>query len=189
MFVVLNCQKDDITPKSILYKLKQDLQKCYPKTEIKQNKPCIVVGFNHITFELTPAIEIENYSKTHNDFYIPSLSKNNEWQTVDNPRVLEDKLSNKNQELDGMLTPLIKMIKKCKIENEIKNYSSYEMEELAIENLNYWSFDNYRNGIEKLLKIYEWSHKKYTYYDIKNFSDDRFADFCRTTLFGSDFPI
>ena len=88
--------KYDVKPNSILDKLKKDLDITYQKTQVKQDKPCVVLEFQHVTFELTPAIEIENYWGGHSEFYIPEMSKNNTWQKVENPRVLENLLTQKN---------------------------------------------------------------------------------------------
>lgn len=172
-----------ITPNAILNKLKKDLQKTYPNTTIKQDKPCIVIEFNHVTFELTPAIEIDNWYG-HNNFYIPEMSKSNTWQEVENPRVLEEKLIEANQRLDSKLNPLIKMMKKCKVKHNLKT-PSFEMEKMAISSL--YSIDNFRDGIQKLLSIYNW-YKYDKIIEIQNKSDDEFATFCRDILFGNDFP-
>lgn len=56
VFVILNFQPNNYntpTPKSILNKLKNDLKSSYPNSIIKQDKPCIVLDFNHCKFELT----------------------------------------------------------------------------------------------------------------------------------------
>jgi len=186
VFIVLKgYSENNITPNAILNKLKKDLQKTYPNTTIKQNKPCIVIEFNHVTFELTPAIEIENYWTNDNEFYIPEMSKNNTWQKVENPRILEKSLVEANQRLSQKLNPLIKMMKKCKINNNIKA-PSFEMEKMAISSL--YDFSGFRDGVQQLLKVYNWTHKKYNSYDIENMSDNEFATFCRNDLFGYDFP-
>lgn len=185
VFVVLSgYDQYDIKSNTILDKLKKDLQKSYPNTKISQDKPCIVIEFNHITFELTPAIEIESWFG-HNSFYIPEQSKKNEWQQIENPRVLEDKLVQANQRLRQNLNPLIKMMKKCNYVNNLKK-KSFEIEEQAINHL--WAIQNYRAGVEELLKVYGWKHKKYDHYQISNMSDEQFAMFCRDSLFGTDFP-
>ena len=185
VFVILNgYSKYDITPNAILNKLKIDLQKTYPNTKIKQDKPCIVIEFNHITFELTPAIEIKDYWGGDSEFYIPEMSKNNRWQKVENPRILEKALTNANQNLSNKLNPLIKMMKKCKVQNNLKT-PSFEMEKMAITQL--YSIDNFRDGVQKLLEIYNW-YKYDKIIEIKNKSDTEFATFCRDTLFGYDFP-
>lgn len=185
VFVVLNgYSKYDITPNAILNKLKKDLKIRYPNTTIKQDKPCIVIEFNHVVFELTPAIEIESWNE-HNSFYIPEMSKNNTWQKVENPRILENSLSQKNQNLSQKLNPLIKMMKKCKVKNNLKT-PSFEMEKMAIDSL--YSINGFRDGVQKLLRVYEWTNKTHDYWDIENMSDENFAIFCRDTLFGYDFP-
>jgi predicted nucleotidyltransferase len=185
VFVVLNgYSKYDITPNAILNKLKKDLKIRYPNTTIKQDKPCIVIDFNHVTFELTPAIEVNNFYE-HNSFYIPEMSKNNTWQLVDNPRILEELLTTSNQNLKNRLNPLIKMMKKSKINNNIKT-PSFEMEKMAIDSL--YSINGFRDGVQKLLRTYGWTHNTYDYYDIENMSDKDFAILCRDSLFGYDFP-
>jgi predicted nucleotidyltransferase len=184
VFVVLRGYTQyDIKPNTILDNLKKELQKTYPNTTIKQNKPCIVIEFQHVVFELTPAIEVESWS-THNSFYIPEMSKNNTWQSVENPRVLESNLTEANKRLDQKLNPLIKMMKKCKIKNNLKT-PSFEMEKMAINSL--YSINGFRDGVQKLLETYNW----YRYDEIikiKNKSDTEFATFCRDALFGYDFP-
>jgi len=194
MFVVLNGYNQyNIKPDTVLDKLKKDLKSKYTTTEIKQNKPCIVLNFRHITFELTPVIKIDNTLQLAlgleniPEFYMPNLSSNNEWVKIDNPRILEKELSIANKKFDNQLVPLIKMMKKCKLHNNISNIQSFEIEKLAIDNLNY--INNYRNGIEQLLKIYGWTHPNYTYEEIENFTDICFAKFCRDSLFGNDFPM
>lgn len=185
VFVVLSGYSQyDITPNAILNKLKKDLKSRYPNTTIKQDKPCIVIEFNHVLFELTPAIEIENWYE-HNNFYIPEMSKNNTWQLVDNPRILEERLTEANKRLNQKLNPLIKMMKKCKVKNNFKT-PSFEMEKMAIDSL--YSINGFRDGVQQLLRVYKWTNKTYNHYDIENMSDKDFATFCRDTLFGNDFP-
>jgi len=185
VFVVLSGYTQyDIKPNTILDKLKKDLNITYPKTPVKQDKPCIIINFEHVTFELTPAIEIKNYWGGDSEFYIPKMSKDNEWQKVENPRILEEKLTEANKRLNQKLNPLIKMMKKCKLKHNLK-IPSFEMEQMAINSL--YSIDGFRDGIQKLLEIYSW----YNYsklLEIKNKSDSDFATFCRDILFGFDFP-
>jgi hypothetical protein len=113
------------------------------------------------------------------------MSKNNTWQLVDNPRILEELLTTSNQNLKNRLNPLIKMMKKSKINNNIKT-PSFEMEKMAIDSL--YSINGFRDGVQKLLRTYGWTHNTYDYYDIENMSDKDFAILCRDSLFGYDFP-
>jgi len=192
MFVVLKGYNIySIKPNTILDKLKNDLEGKYTQTKIKQNRPCIVLNFNHMTFELTPVIQVDNslqlalgFDNIPN-FYIPNTSNTNEWMETKNPRILEQKLSTSNTNLNYKLVPLIKMMKKCKEHNNIFNLQSFELEQLAIDNLQIMS--NYRDGIEQLLRVYNWSHSQYTYSEIENLSDVDFTKFCHN-IFGDTFP-
>ena len=104
---------------------------------------------------------------------------------VENPRELEKRLSSANQRLDGMLTPLIKMMKVYKRYNNIKDKKSFEIEEIAINSLAY--LDSYRIGVQQLLGIYNWIDYSQSCL-IEAMSDQQFAFYCRSILFGKDFP-
>lgn len=180
IFIEVNYQTYDITPQAVLNLLKRELQSTYPNTSIRQGKPCIVVNFNHCTYDLTPAIC--NYGRS---YYIPSYSSNS-WQLVDSPNSIETRLSLANKNNSGMLTPLIKMMKKCREYNNYNNLKSYQMEEIAIDNI--FCINSYRAGVEKLLESYQWKNWQ-EISQIKMMTDNEFASYCRITLFGVDFPI
>lgn len=72
------------------------------------------------------------------------------------------------------------IMKKCKVNNKITTLS-FEMEKMAINSLHY--FNGFRDGLQKLLKIYNWTDKDHTYCDIVIL-----LNYCRKKLFGSDFP-
>ena len=182
-FVVVQDSRFSNTPNSVLNKLKRDLNYSYPNSIIRQDKPCIVLDFSHCKFELTPAI-MAGHSHDYG-FYIPKQGAN-EWMLVDSPRRFENELSQANNRLNGMLTPLIKMMKACKKFNSINDIKSFEMEEKAVNSL--YSVLSYRDGIQKLLRAYGWTANNYSYYQIESMSDYDFASFCRNTLFGTDFP-
>jgi len=193
MFVVLKgYTTSSIKPHTVLDKLKKDLKGKYTTTTIKQSKPCVVLEFQHITFELTPVIQIDNslqlalgFDNTP-EFYMPNILSTNDWVKTENPRLLEQKLSKANKSLNGQLVPLIKMMKQCKLYNNIKTLKSFEMEKLAIDSL--YNVAHYRDGIEQLLKVYNCTHQKYSHFDISQMSDRDFAIFCRDDLFGEKFP-
>ena len=104
---------------------------------------------------------------------------------VENPRVLEERLTTANQGLNGMLVPLIKMMKACKRHNNLTDKKSFKMEEIAIANLAY--INSYRDGVQQLLRAYNWISND-GIYTIEDLTDQDFASYCRTTLFGSEFP-
>lgn len=182
LFVVINHSHHEITPNAVLKKLKRDLSDFYPNSVVRQDKPCIVLDFNHCAFELTPAIKINQYLGF--SYYIPSQGGNT-WMQVEDPRNLEQQLSHANRSLSGMLTPLIKMMKVCKRQNNLKGKKSFELENLAINSLQY--IDNYRGGVQELLKAYDWIDYSQSC-SIEAMTDEKFASYCRSTLFGMDFP-
>ncbi|HIE59917.1 MAG TPA: hypothetical protein EYP82_08375 [Hydrogenothermaceae bacterium] len=57
---------------------------------------------------------------------------------------------------------------------------------MAIDSL--YSINGFRDGVQKLLRVYEWRNKTYNHDYIENMSDKDFAIFCRDILFGYDFP-
>lgn len=183
VFVVVDEDEDNITPNAILNRLKKKLAIAYPNTRVRQDKPCIVLEFNLCKFELTPAIK---GGWLRGGYYIPEQGGNT-WQHVDDPKELEDDLATANRKYDGMLIQLIKMMKVCKRHNGFNNIRSFEMEQRAINDL--WSsLDSYREGIQKLLKIYKWKVGDRAHWEIERMSDEAFLRFCRDELFGPDFP-
>ena len=167
----------------MLGNLRRDLLASYPNSTVRQDKPCIVLDFTHCKFELTPAIVVPNF--IFNDYYIP-LQGENTWLYVESPRLLEERLTNANQSLNGMLVPLIKMMKTCKRHNNLTDKKSFEMEVIAIVYLAY--IDSYRDGVQQLLRAYNWTDRSRSYYEIEAMTDQEFASYCGTTLFRNDFP-
>lgn len=170
------------TPQSVLNKLKSDLNYSYPNSIIRQDKPCIVLDFRHCKFELTPAIEGITWGENY--YEIPNSDNINRWKKIDSPDVLGQQLTRANSS-NPLLIPLIKMMKRCKVNNNLNYPASFEMEILAIRQLGYIS--NYRDGVERLLEIFGWLN-----YDglqqVRNMNEWQFGEYCRNTLFGSDFP-
>lgn len=186
IFVVLNYQPGaygNPTPQTVLNQLKQDLTPPYPNTTIKQDKPCVVLDFNHCKFELTPVIEGNTWGANY--YEIPNISNLSYWQRVDNPDILGEQLIQANKS-NPMLVPLIKMMKRCKQTHKLAKPRSFEMEILAIKQLGYIS--SYRNGVIKLLEIYGWLDSS-GLQKARIMSDDEFGNYCRNTLFGNDFPL
>lgn len=178
IFVILNYETNEIKPQSILDKMKNTLKSSYPNSDIKIDFPCVSLNFNHCKIELTPVI------KSYWDTYF--LPVRNDWDNTSNPKTLETRLTNKNQSLNNMLIPLIKIMKKMKRNNPNRYRTpSYKMEELAINGLH--SIDNYRDGVQKLMEIYEWKDY-WQMKDIRNMNDQTFYEKCRSEYFGSDFP-
>ena len=184
VFVVISNDQIQFNPNSVLRKLKRDLSVSYPGSIVRQDKPCIVLDFSHCKFELTPAIEVNQYYQ--NGYYIPSQGED-AWMRVEDPKAMEARLSHANYRLNGMLIPLIKMMKACKRQNDICGIKSFEMEDLAIDSLPHVS--DYRNGVQQLLRVCGWRATSRSHWDIEAMTDPEFASYCRETLFGNDFPV
>jgi len=174
IFVVLSGYSVNTKPQSVLDKLKRDLIAKYPNSTIKQDKPCIVIDFNHCKFELTPAIEYSSF------YCIPK--DNDNWQFVEDPDILGKKLINANARVNYMLVPLIKMLKQWIRYNNIK-MKSFELELKCINNIT--SINSYREGIQQFLQL----NNFYKYYHLSSYSDEQFAIVCRNELFGNKFPM
>lgn len=183
IFVIINHAWNEITPNAVLKKLKRDLLGSYPNSVVRQDKPCIVLDFNHCKVELTPAIKVSQFSDL--GYYIPSQGGNT-WMQIESPRVSEERLSDANQRLNAMLTPLIKIMKAYKRHNNIKDKKSFELEDIAIRYL--LGMTDYRDGVQQLLRAYNWTDQSRSHYEIEAMMDHEFASYCRTTLFGKDFP-
>ena len=184
IFVVIGDDQGQFTPNTVLGKLKRDLSGAYPGSIVRQDKPCVILDFKHCRFELTPAIRISDIFG--NGYYIP-VQGGNSWVQVESPNVLEHRLSHANSRLNGMLTPLIKMMKACKRKNEIVGYKSFELETKAIASLTY--INSYRDGVQQLLRAYQWTDNRMSQWDVETMTDQEFASYCRNTLFGNDFPL
>jgi hypothetical protein len=181
IFVLITEDHLKVSPNSTLNKLKKYLIESYPNSIIKRDKPCVVLDFKHCKFEITPAIPYY-----YNDrFFIPEIG-GNQWEDVENPRILEKNLSNANKRVNGMLTPLIKMMKVCKRFNKIKNVKSCEIEKTAINNI--YHLSSYRNGVQQMLQALNWNARNHSHYNIEQMNDSKFSDYCRNTLFGNQFP-
>lgn len=184
VFVVVNEDRDRITPNAVLNRLKRELSNAYPNTTIRQDKPCLVLDFKFCKFELTPAIEDGGW--WGGGYYIPQQGGNS-WQNVDDPKELEESLAVANRDQNGLLVPLIKMMKACKRHNGFKNIRSFEMEQKAIDELR--TINHYRGGIQDLLEIYDWNFRGMSHWSISQMSDTEFLKLCRTHIFGPEFPV
>lgn len=190
IFVVLTSDQASLNPQSILDKLKRDISSValYKNSTIRQDRPCVVVDLAHCKFELTPTIQPNSI---FGGYKIPQkklFESGLEWFDISDPNIFGTKLAQRNSELGMKLIPLIKMMKKLKEYCGISNIKSFQMEEAAFTHLQ--SIASYRDGVQQLMKIYNWSdpeNPNYHYW-LSNLSDEEFAKYCRNTLFGTDFP-
>ncbi|EGQ7826049.1 nucleotidyltransferase domain-containing protein [Vibrio parahaemolyticus] len=182
-FVVINKSTYETTPNAILAQLKRDLNGCYLNSIIRRDKPCVTLDFNHCKIELTPAILAGYYPEQ--GYYIPKQGTN-EWMLTDDPKRAETRLSQANSRLNGKLTPLIKMIKHAKQINNIKDVKSYQIEDLAIQNIR--TMSSYRDGVQQMFRALGWTVNNISQFELEQLSDFDFAELCRSAIFGNEFP-
>ena len=100
---------DTYKPQTYLDKLKRFAEAKYSTSEIHQSSPTVVLKLNHIKFELVPAIDKGFYS--YHSYYIPDkASDNNDWIPTD-PNGFNDKLTEKNQNNNCLIKPMIRLFK------------------------------------------------------------------------------
>lgn len=102
-------------PQTALIRLKECLLKAYPQSDIKQDKPSILVDFERIPFNITP------YRNYVNNYVIPS-SNLQTWQKI-NLKSLEDSVVKLRAKSEDYIK-LIKVLKLWNIRNNkgLKNF-------------------------------------------------------------------
>lgn len=183
IFVVISVSSYSYnSPNTVLGQLKRDLRSSYPNTDMRNDRPCLVLDFNKVTYDLTPAIPSGTILGTH--YKIPSQSGDT-WQAAQDPNELATKLQNANYRLSQKLVPLVKMMKRCRDFNKL-SIRSFQIEEIAIQNIR--SIQSYRDGVQQMLRLLDWKKPNQSHYDVEYMDDIRFAQFARNDLFGTDFP-
>lgn len=139
-------------PQTYLNYLKDFAQSSYPRSEIYQSHPTIVLELNHIKFDLVPAI-----TNVFGTFQIPN--KQDWYQIQDwiptNPNDL-DKALNKNQNLRRLVR-----IAKVWNANQGYIYLSYDLEKWITQQYFYGNLAEYFYTFCKLLPInYDLSQEK-----------------------------
>lgn len=100
---------DSYKPQTYLDKLKRFAEAKYSTSEIYQSSPTVVLKLNHIKFELVPAIDKGFYS--YHSYYIPAKASDvNDWILTD-PNGFNDKLTEKNQNNNCLIKPMIRLVK------------------------------------------------------------------------------
>src|SRR5690606_345315 len=127
LFVVLEDYEEPHeipSPKVILQRLKRELDKKFPNSPIREDKPCVVVACKHCKFKLTPAFRLNSFPGSH--YRIPQLSNSYGWQVINTPEILEREIAYASVK-KPLLIPLIKMMKRCKQFNKHKTPPSFQM--------------------------------------------------------------
>jgi hypothetical protein len=103
---------DSAGAKKALDLIQAALRRAYPKTEMKRHGRCIQIKFagTGIGFDVVPAVQL-----SEDEFRIPDEQRGVWIKT--NPREVQRLVSDANQQLDGWLVPLVKLVKAFKDEH------------------------------------------------------------------------
>jgi hypothetical protein len=109
-------------PQAYLDRLRRFVEARYPKSEIAQSTPTIVLSLNHIRFELVPAIE-----GTWGSLKIPTRSSGYQtWQDTE-PNAFNETLTEKNKSNGNQVKPLVRVLKYWNARNGYP-FESYQLE-------------------------------------------------------------
>lgn len=114
---------DGRTPAAYLQRLLAFGKQWYPRSEVRQAAPAVVIRLSHVTFELVPALPA-----TWNAFKIPTTD--GRWQGA-NPRGLEATLVSRNKDCGGLLKPAIRLAKLWNAEHDYV-FTSFDLEKQAV---------------------------------------------------------
>lgn len=127
----------DKVPQTYLDRLRVFVESNFQRSEIRQSHPTIVLEFQHIKFDLVPAV------KTFwSGLQIPD--KNRSWQTTD-PSGFNTELSQRNGQCGDCLKPAIRLIKRWDAANGYP-FDSYLLEK-SIVSSSYWTCNNLRDYV------------------------------------------
>lgn len=116
------------TPKRSLVLIFRNIRKTFPRTRMKADNQAVQVRFtDNYTFDLVPA-----FSLNQNGYIIPSVSSGG-WVAC-NPKVNMKFLTETNQQMSNMLTPLVKMVKCWNRKHEVR-FKSFHVELLVANSM------------------------------------------------------
>jgi len=143
-FIVLNERKyGDLEPSELLNLLEKTLKDILPeKTKIQQTHSVTIEYDEEFGIDVIPAFEINS------DLYkIPHVSDDSDLWLESNPKIHKEKLTNVNNTVNGLLVPIVKLLKAWK-RDKCSYVKSFHLELLAIEIINNSEVESYTNGIK-----------------------------------------
>ncbi len=113
----------DAKPQAYLDRLRRFVEARYPRSDIAQSTPTIVLSLNHIRFELVPAIE-----GLWGGLKIPLRSSGYQsWQDTE-PNAFNARLTEKNKNYSNLIKPLVRLLKYWNARNGYP-FESYKLEQ------------------------------------------------------------
>lgn len=143
-YMIVFDNSDSLKPQTFINRLKRFAEYYYPKSEIYQSHPTVVLNLNHIKFELVPA-----YSAWWGTLYIPAPASGfSEWMSTD-PNGFNQKLEEKNKHNSYLIKPAIRLLKYWNADNGYV-YSSYSLEQAVVAHW-FWSCSNLKDYLFSFL--------------------------------------
>ena len=142
-FIVLNDKKyGDLKPSELLNLLEKTLKEILPDTTIFQQTHSVTIEYDEeFSIDVIPAFE------TNSELYkIPHVSENTDIWLESNPKIHGEKLTEANDTTNGLLVPLVKLLKAWK-RDKCSYVKSFHLELLAIEIINNSDIESYTEGI------------------------------------------
>lgn len=121
----------DAKPQTYLDRLRRFVEEKYPKSEIFQSSPTIVLELNHIKFELVPAIKT-----LWDGLQIPNRSGNRQGWMATEPNEFNERLTEKNKRNDNHIKPLIRVLKYWNARNGYP-FESFQLEQKVVDHISF----------------------------------------------------
>lgn len=116
-----------VKPQAYIERLKRFADAYYTRSEIYRSHPTVALELSHIRFELVPGIE-DWWDGTQ----IPAPKKDwSEWMQTE-PEKLKDELTEKNKTHEGMIRPLIRILKYWNVLAG-RPFESFQLEQRIID--------------------------------------------------------
>lgn len=113
-------------PQAYLDRLRRFVEANYPRSEIAQSTPTIVLSLNHIKFELVPAIE-----GFLGGLKIPARSGGYQSWMDTEPNAFNDELTEKNKNNENLIKPLVRVLKYWNADNKYP-FESFLLEKKVV---------------------------------------------------------
>lgn len=143
-FIVLNDQKyGDLKPSELLNLLEKILKEILPDITIFQQTHSVTIEYDEeFSIDVIPAFEINSEL-----YKIPHVSENSDTWLESNPKIHGEKLTEANDTTNGLLVPMVKLLKSWK-RDKCSYVKSFHLELLTIEIINDSGIESYANGIK-----------------------------------------
>jgi len=142
-FIVLNDKKyGDLKPSELLNLLEKTLKEILPNKTVFQQTHSVTIEYDEdFSIDVIPAFEINSEL-----YKIPHVSDDSDIWLESNPKIHGEKLTEANNTVNGLLVPIVKLLKAWK-RDKCSYVKSFHLELLAIEIIYNSEIESYANGI------------------------------------------